>query len=117
LPRQFDSSRHPTALVLSGGGARGAYEAGVLAGLCDVLGTRTQTQPMFDVLSGASVGAINTAHLAAHADRADQGIPELIGLWTSLRFETHLKPRLMSFIARPRTGLAQQAASGSLDAS
>src|SRR6266568_2023268 len=49
------------ALVLSGGGARGAYHVGVLAGLAERLPGLE-----FPILSGMSVGAINTFYLAAH---------------------------------------------------
>src|SRR5947208_7232684 len=48
------------ALVLSGGGARGAYHVGVLAGLAERLPGLE-----FPILSGMSVGAINTFYLAA----------------------------------------------------
>ena len=46
------------ALVLSGGGAKGAYEAGAITSLC-------QKQP-FDIVVGTSVGAINGAFAAQH---------------------------------------------------
>ncbi len=49
------------ALVLSGGGARGAYQVGVLAGLAERLPGLE-----FPILAGMSVGAINTIYLAAH---------------------------------------------------
>jgi len=78
----------------------------VLAGLRDVLGSRADKPPVFDVLSGASVGAINAAHLAAHADRCDLGIPELLELWTALRTDTHVRPRLTTFIDWPKRSLA-----------
>jgi NTE family protein len=100
--------------VLSGGGARGAYEAGVLVGLRDVLGA--EARPTFDILSGASVGALNTTYLAAHAERADQGIPELVELWTSLRLGTHLRPRLRSFFGSTRP-ISGTGAAHALDAS
>jgi len=100
------------ALVLSGGGARGAYEAGVVAGIAEVLGRRAPN-PLFDVLTGASVGAINAAHLAAFADRVDHGIPQLLALWQSLRIETHLRPRLRQFLGWPRTGFIKKAGQGS----
>lgn len=100
------------ALVLSGGGARGAYEAGVVAGIAEVLG-RCAPNPLFDVLTGASVGAINAAHLAAFANRVDHGIPQLVALWQSLRIETHLRPRLGQFLGWPRTGLTKKAGEGS----
>src|SRR5512144_2932425 len=102
------SPARDVALVLSGGGARGAYEAGVLLGLADVLGLRAPN-PLFDVITGTSVGAINAAHLAAFADRNDHGIPQLVELWQSLRIETHLRPRLRQFFGWPRTGLRKKA--------
>ena len=68
----------------------------MLAGLAEVLGERALA--MFDVFSGASVGAINAAYLAAHADRADGGIPELESLWMSLRLEEHVRPRPLGFV-------------------
>jgi NTE family protein len=75
-----------TALVLSGGGARGAYEAGVVAGLIDVLGT-----VRFDLLAGTSVGAINAAYLASCAERPDLGIEQLVALWEGLSLRRHLR--------------------------
>jgi NTE family protein len=76
-----------TALVLSGGGARGAYEAGVIAGLVDVLG-----HVHFDLYAGTSVGAINATYLASHAHRPDLGVGDLLQLWTDLSPTTHLRP-------------------------
>ncbi len=99
------------ALVLSGGGARGAYEAGVLSGIAGVLGARAP-RPLFDVFTGTSVGAINAAHLAAFADRADHGIPQLVELWQSVRIETHLRPRLRQFVGWPRTGARKKSGAG-----
>lgn len=78
-------------LVLSGGGARGAYEAGVIAGIVEVLGLRPGDPPPFRVFTGASVGAINVAYLAAHADRGDLAIDDLIDIWTGLSLEAHLQ--------------------------
>src|SRR5690606_36477141 len=57
-----------TGVVLSGGGARGAYEAGVMAGIVEVLGPSRSRAP-FDIFTGTSVGAINASWLAAHADQ------------------------------------------------
>lgn len=68
-----------TALVLSGGGARGAYQAGVLQGLVD-LGLLAE-RGCFDVLVGSSAGAINAAMLAAHAHECPAGIQRLVEIW------------------------------------
>ena len=47
------------ALVLSGGGARGAYEAGVLRFIVEEMPKRFGVNPQFDIVSGTSVGAIH----------------------------------------------------------
>ena len=80
-----------TALVLSGGGVRGAYEVGVVAGIVEVLGRTADDRSPFQVFSGTSVGAIISAYLAAHADRGDLAIDELMRLWGRLRLSTHLR--------------------------
>ena len=53
------------ALVLAGGGARGAYEVGALAALAPALAERGETP---DIIVGTSIGALNGAFLAARAD-------------------------------------------------
>jgi NTE family protein len=55
------------ALVLSGGGARGAYEAGVLSYLFEHVYPKLPPGFEFDVVSGTSVGAIHAAFVAASA--------------------------------------------------
>jgi NTE family protein len=83
------------ALVLSGGGARGAYAVGVLCGLNEILGG---LRSRIDVFTGTSVGAISAAHLAAFADRADLGVDELVRQYEALRLRTHLRPHLAGLI-------------------
>ena len=46
-------------LVMSGGGARGAYEAGVLSYILDELPGRLGRAPRFQIVTGTSVGAIH----------------------------------------------------------
>jgi len=73
------------ALVLSGGGARGAYEAGVIYYLRTKMPKEIAESPLFKVYCGTSVGAINSAHLAATAaDPLYQGA-SLKKLWQDLR--------------------------------
>lgn len=55
-------------LVLSGGGARGAYEVGVL----QYIREQIKRPCHFPVITGSSVGAINGSYLAATADRPRQ---------------------------------------------
>ena len=87
-----------TAIVLSGGGARGAYEAGVMAGLVEVLGlTAVDTAP-FQVFTGTSVGAINVAFLAANAHRGDMAVDDLVRIWSQLKLGTHIRFDPLGFI-------------------
>jgi NTE family protein len=74
------------ALVLSGGGARGAYEAGVLSYVLEDLPARLGWVPRFDIYSGNSVGAVNACQLAAHADAPGEGAAQLRALWSGLSF-------------------------------
>ena len=66
-------------LVLSGGGARGAYQVGVIAGLAERLPGLE-----FPILTGVSAGAINTAYLAAHPGPLGDAVTGLAGEWRRL---------------------------------
>lgn len=70
-------------LVLSGGGARGAYQVGVLQGLSDILKKHQLPSP-FRIYTGVSAGAINAAFLAAYADDFHEGTARLADLWSNL---------------------------------
>lgn len=74
-------------IVLSGGGARGAYEAGVLSYLFDELARVRGRDVRVDIVCGTSVGAINSAFLAAHLLEARHGVRRLVELWQTLRLE------------------------------
>lgn len=67
------------ALVLPGGGARAAYQAGVLTHLA-----RLRPNLRLDILTGTSAGAINAAHLAAHPGPFDLAVDRLVRLWRSI---------------------------------
>src|SRR6185312_10870201 len=57
------------ALVLQGGGALGAYEVGVLKVLCEKLernGHKRKDGPLFDIVAGSSMGAMNAAVLVGN---------------------------------------------------
>ncbi len=72
------------AAVLSGGGARGAYEVGVLYYLRTQLPKEIAQAPLFSIYSGTSVGAINSVFLAATAhDPIYQG-GRLRKMWSEL---------------------------------
>jgi NTE family protein len=69
-------------LFLSGGGARGAYQTGVLKALADIAGPGGNSP--FELLSGVSAGAINTAFLASHAEHFTNACHDLAALWSDL---------------------------------
>lgn len=71
-----------TAILLSGGGARAAYQIGALRGVAKALG-RTAAAP-FKVITGTSAGAINAATMAVHADRWRRGVARLLRLWRNI---------------------------------
>ncbi|NVB38337.1 patatin-like phospholipase family protein [Pseudenhygromyxa sp. WMMC2535] len=71
------------ALVLSGGGARGAYEVGVLRYIRERLDVDTR----FDVITGTSVGAINGAYIAATCDRPRAQARALARVWSQLTID------------------------------
>lgn len=72
------------ALYLAGGGARGAYQAGVLKAIGHIL--QTKTLP-FEIISGVSVGSINAAVLAEYADDFQAGLERVEELWSEIRSE------------------------------
>ncbi len=75
------------ALVFSGGGARGAYEAGVVHYLVSELPKRLGHPVQFDILCGTSVGAIHACYLAATANMAADRGSRLVDVWTQMRID------------------------------
>jgi NTE family protein len=73
-----------TALVLSGGGARGAYQVGVLYGLLERGLVEPGPSP-FPILVGTSAGSIHATAIAAWADQFDHAISELFDVWSVLQ--------------------------------
>ena len=78
-----------TGLVLSGGGARAAYQVGVLRAIAG-LRRDTAAAPRrcpFGVICGTSAGAINAAALACGADQFDATVEALAGVWQDIHAE------------------------------
>jgi NTE family protein len=105
------------AIILSGGGARGAYEAGVLWYLFDELTRLRGAPPRVDVLCGTSVGAINCAYLAAHLTDPVLGVRRLVDVWSSMRLDDVLGFGLRQAISLPRVLLGGGAGTGIFDVS
>ena len=77
LPAVSLANDHCTALVLSGGGANGAWEAGVLWGLYHY-GDPTDFE--YDVITGVSAGAINAAASSGFAPEDGVAMSEYISM-------------------------------------
>lgn len=110
-----------TGLVLPGGGARGAYQVGVLRALADIWKKGDDTRFPFPVISGSSAGAINATVIASHADSIDEGASTLELFWrglhceriyrtdawtimaTGLRWMLSFTPLLSGMVAQPRS--------------
>lgn len=77
----------PVGLILLGGGARAAYQAGVLSGVIELLDP--QRRPgfcsPFSILCGTSAGAINAAAYACSAHAPHDAVAHLRQLWGGLR--------------------------------
>ena len=71
-------------LVMTGGGARGAYQAGVLKRIGEIKRIRTHGNP-FPIIGGSSAGAVNGAALAAGCDDFPLATQVLAGLWSRLK--------------------------------
>lgn len=77
-------SRPPrVGLVLSGGGARGAYQAGILKGIAEICRDAGIAQP-FPIITGVSAGAINAAYLASHCDDFSQAAENMVKMWSTI---------------------------------
>jgi len=94
------------ALVLSGGGARGAYQVGVLAGLAERLPGLE-----FPILTGMSVGAINTIYLAAHTGPLPAAVAGLSNEWSRLTSDAVYRVRSIRLV-RSALRWAWQGATG-----
>ena len=79
-------------LVLTAGGARGAYQAGVLKRLGEVPALRDGPSP-FAIVAGASAGAINGTLLAAHGARFGEATREIARFWSSSARRGRLRER------------------------
>lgn len=82
---------HKIGLVLSGGGARGAYELGVLKWIAE---HKPEVLSAIRVLTGSSVGAVNAAYLASHGV-TPEAVSDLVEVWRGLRMSDVLDASYM----------------------
>lgn len=81
------------ALVLTGGGARGAYQAGVLKYIAENI-----PEAHFETLVGSSSGAINIAGLASHGGNLREAGPRVAELWSRLEMSQVFRTDLFSLL-------------------
>jgi NTE family protein len=89
MARANDTSPTPTTgLVLTGGGARAAYQVGVLKAIAQIRrdSGAPATNP-FPVIAGTSAGAINAAALACRADNFDAAVDTICEVWENFHAE------------------------------
>lgn len=83
----------PLALVLSGGGARAAYQAGALAAVAEM----APDVPV-SIITGVSAGAINAVSLAAHPGPLGDAVAALRANWAALRPDHVFGVRTLSLL-------------------
>src|SRR5664279_5469097 len=99
----MNDSKARTGLVLTGGGARAAYQVGVLKAVAQIRrdsGESAAANP-FPVIAGTSAGAINAAALACRADSFDAAVAGLVEVWEHFHAEQVYRSDSMGVI---RTG-------------
>ncbi len=95
-------------LILSGGGARGAYEVGVLQYIFSEFLDTNGKGPKVDLISGTSVGAVNGAFVASAIGDVPAGVKQLVSIWTGLEL-----PHVLGFGLRQAAGLYRVLLGGS----
>lgn len=89
--------RKPRAgLVLTGGGARAAYQVGVIKAVRDLLGGPVKNP--FPIFAGTSAGAINAATLAAYSDNFNRAVANLLEVWENMHVGQIYKADLPSIV-------------------
>ncbi|MFO1252297.1 patatin-like phospholipase family protein [Inhella sp.] len=76
-----------TGLILTGGGARAAYQVGVLQAIAQIRRDAGVKGNPFQVIAGTSAGAINACTLACEADHFDLAVDALVRMWSRLHVE------------------------------
>lgn len=97
------------ALVLMGGGARTAYQAGVLQALAGMLAPPEGPGKLpfpFQILVGTSAGALNACYLASRADEGGAAFDQLAGFWTCLRSHQVYRLKVPAWIRSSRIAAA-----------
>ncbi|HEU0202826.1 MAG TPA: patatin-like phospholipase family protein [Burkholderiaceae bacterium] len=106
LPDRVRLRTTPAGLILTGGGARAAYQVGVLKGIAAILReTRRGLDPSiaqghnpFQIIVGTSAGAINAAALACRADNFQEAVAQLVHVWENFHAEQVYRSDLLGVV-------------------
>lgn len=82
-------------LVLSGGGARGAYQAGVVKAIATIAKEAKISRPL-PILTGVSAGAVNAAFIASKADDLMTAAEELAAMWSKITADQVFRTDVLS---------------------
>ena len=97
MPKTHAAPCAKTALVLTAGGARGAYQAGVMKRISEIPAFANGPAP-FDIITGASAGAINGAAIAASHHDFSAAAKRLVKLWSNLQASDVYRTDAMSLL-------------------
>src|SRR3972149_113940 len=75
----MDKNSQKMGVIMSGGGARAAYQVGVLKAVAGILPANIPNP--FPIICGASAGAINAASLAVYANNFQQAVRRMEHVW------------------------------------
>lgn len=98
-------------LILSGGGARAAYQVGVLRAIANILPKEARNP--FHIITGTSAGALNAASLATHAHRLRTGVRLLEYVWKHISSEQIYATQAVNLLGSASTLLLSMVASKS----
>ncbi|HYC44093.1 MAG TPA: patatin-like phospholipase family protein [Burkholderiales bacterium] len=76
-------AQHQAAVIMTGGGARAAYQVGVVRALSELLPLKSPCP--FPIICGTSAGAVNAAVLASNAHNFRRGVRHLMNVWKNVR--------------------------------
>jgi len=103
-----NSTNGSLAIVLTGGGARAAYQVGVLRAI-----GRRLPQTKLDIITGVSAGAINAIFLASRRGRLTDVVNELASVWSELQLKDILRIDARSLLGKAGAWATKLASGGS----
>ena len=78
-------SKFKTALILSGGGARAAYQVGALKAISELIPEGSENP--FPILCGTSAGSINAIGLASNASNFHHAVARVLQVWSNFELK------------------------------